>query len=102
MIEKGRVAGAHQLSGGVMNPSAIRTLLPDDDSPTHYGEVDKETVYFCLNCKRAIPLKTDAPALPQPRQHVVERRRAEPLARQKAGRSAPTSSPRPRATSCWS
>ena len=31
VIEKGRVAGAHQLSGGVMNPSAIRTLLPDDD-----------------------------------------------------------------------
>ena len=28
VIEKGRVAGAHQLSGGVMNPSAIRTLLP--------------------------------------------------------------------------
>ena len=32
VIEKGRVAGAHQLSGGVMNPSAIRELLPDDDS----------------------------------------------------------------------
>src|SRR6201999_1698614 len=25
VIEKGRVAGAHQLSGGVMNPSSIRT-----------------------------------------------------------------------------
>src|SRR3954454_18506066 len=45
VIEKGRVAGAHQLSGGVMNPSAIRELLPGDDSWPHYGEVERETVY---------------------------------------------------------
>src|SRR5919201_3522734 len=57
VIEKGRVAGAHQLSGGVMNPNAIRTLLPDDDSWPHYGEVNRETVYFMLNRKRALPLK---------------------------------------------
>src|SRR5687767_6075599 len=43
VIEKGRVAGAHQLSGGVMNPGAIRDLLPDDDSWPSYGEVGKET-----------------------------------------------------------
>ena len=41
VIEKGRVAGAHQLSGGVMNPSAIRELLPDDDSWPHFGEVKR-------------------------------------------------------------
>src|SRR5947208_16316691 len=29
VIEKGKVAGAHQLSGAVMNPSAIRQLFPD-------------------------------------------------------------------------
>ena len=57
VIEKGRVAGAHQLSGGVMNPSAIRELLPDDDSWPHWGEVKRETVYFMLNRKRAVPLK---------------------------------------------
>src|SRR5919201_6896033 len=28
VLEKGKVAGAHQLSGAVMNPSAIRALLP--------------------------------------------------------------------------
>src|SRR3954463_14099024 len=60
VIEKGRVAGAHQLSGGVMNPSAIRTLLPDDDSWPHWGEVKKETVYFCSS-KRALPLKPTPP-----------------------------------------
>src|ERR1043165_9088758 len=32
VIEKGRVAGAHQLSGAVMNPSAIQDLFPGDDS----------------------------------------------------------------------
>src|SRR4051794_41791049 len=29
-IEKGKGAGAHQLSGGVMKPAAIRQLFPDD------------------------------------------------------------------------
>src|ERR671937_19002 len=52
VIEKGRVAGAHQLSGGVMNPVSIRALLPDDDSWPHYGEGKRETVYFMLNRKR--------------------------------------------------
>ena len=35
VLEKGKVAGAHQLSGAVMNPSAIRELFPDDDSWPH-------------------------------------------------------------------
>src|SRR5215218_4603057 len=66
VIEKGRVAGAHQLSGGVMNPAAIRSLFPEDDSWPHFGEVRKETVYFMLNRKRAIPL---APTPPPFRNH---------------------------------
>src|SRR3954464_14662643 len=61
VIEKGRVAGAHQLSGGVMNPQAIRTLLPGDDTWPHYGAVERETVYFMLNRKRAVPLKPTPP-----------------------------------------
>ena len=61
VIEKGRVAGAHQLSGGVMNPSAIRDLFPDDDSWPSFGEVGKETVYWMLNGKRALPLKPTPP-----------------------------------------
>jgi electron-transferring-flavoprotein dehydrogenase len=61
VIEKGRVAGAHQLSGGVMNPAAIRQLSGADDSWPHFGEVGKETVYFMLNGKRALPLKPTPP-----------------------------------------
>ena len=58
VIEKGRVPGAHQLSGAVMNPSSIKQLFPDlgpKDWP-NYGEVGGERVYFMLNKKRAIPL----------------------------------------------
>src|SRR3954465_1380766 len=61
VIEKGRVAGAHQLSGAVMNPVSIRQLLPDDDSWPHWGEVKGESVYFMLNSKRAVPLKPVPP-----------------------------------------
>src|SRR3954451_13101015 len=61
VVEKGKVAGAHQLSGAVMNPSAITELFPDDDSWPSYGPVGKETVYFMLNGKRAVPLKPTPP-----------------------------------------
>jgi electron-transferring-flavoprotein dehydrogenase len=71
VIEKGRVAGAHQLSGGVMNPSAIRTLLPEDDSWPHWGEVKRETVYFMLNRKRAVPLKPTPPPFRNHGNYVV-------------------------------
>jgi electron-transferring-flavoprotein dehydrogenase len=71
VIEKGRVPGAHQLSGGVMNPSAIRELLPDDDSWPHYGEVTRETVYFMLNRKRAVPLKPTPPPFRNHGNYVV-------------------------------
>ena len=71
VIEKGRVAGAHQLSGGVMNPAAIRQLFPDDDSWPHFGEVGKETVYFMLNRKRAVPLKPTPPPFRNHGNYVV-------------------------------
>jgi electron-transferring-flavoprotein dehydrogenase len=63
VIEKGKVAGAHQLSGAVMNPASIRELFPDaaEDEWPHYGPVGKETVYFMLNRKRAVPLKPTPP-----------------------------------------
>jgi electron-transferring-flavoprotein dehydrogenase len=60
VIEKGRVAGAHQLSGAVMNPAAIRELLPDAEFP-HFGEVAGESVLFLPNGKRAVPLKPIPP-----------------------------------------
>src|SRR5215218_7472129 len=71
VIEKGRVAGAHQLSGGVMNPSAIRSLFPDDDSWPHFGEVGKETVYFMLTAKRALPIAPTPPPFRNHGNHVV-------------------------------
>ena len=61
VVEKGKVAGAHQLSGAVMNPAAITELFPDDDSWPSYGPVEGETVYFMLNRKRAVPLKPTPP-----------------------------------------
>src|SRR6478736_1431885 len=70
VIEKGRVAGAHQLSGGVMNPQAIHALLPEDDSWPHYGEVRRETVYF-LSKKRAVPLKPTPPPFRNHGNYVV-------------------------------
>ncbi|MDQ3851190.1 MAG: electron transfer flavoprotein-ubiquinone oxidoreductase [Actinomycetota bacterium] len=66
ILEKGKVAGAHQLSGAVMNPGAIRDLLADDDSWPRYGEVAAERVYLMPNAKRAIPL---APTPPPFRNH---------------------------------
>jgi len=71
VIEKGRVAGAHQLSGAVMNPTALEQLLPDDRSWPHYGPVGAETVYFMLNRKRAVPLKPTPPPFRNHGNYVV-------------------------------
>jgi electron-transferring-flavoprotein dehydrogenase len=71
VIEKGRVAGAHQLSGAVMNPGPLRQLLPGDDSWPHYGAVGAETVYLMLNRKRALPLKPTPPPFRNHGNHVV-------------------------------
>jgi electron-transferring-flavoprotein dehydrogenase len=71
VIEKGKVAGAHQLSGAVMNPSAIRELFPEDDSWPHYGEVAGESVRFMLNAKRSLPLKPVPPPFRNHGNYVV-------------------------------
>jgi electron-transferring-flavoprotein dehydrogenase len=57
VIEKGKVPGAHLLSGANMRPSAMRELFPDldpSDWPV-YQEVTKDAVYL-LTKKRALPL----------------------------------------------
>jgi len=62
VIEKGKVAGAHLLSGANLRPSAMRELFPDldpSDWPV-YQEVTKDAVYL-LTCKRALPLKPMPP-----------------------------------------
>src|SRR4029079_3711273 len=62
VIEKGKVAGAHLLSGANMRPSAMRELFPDldpSDWPV-YEEVTKDAVYL-LTSKLAVPLKPPTP-----------------------------------------
>src|SRR3954465_7914743 len=58
VIEKGKVAGAHLLSGANMKPSAMEELFPDlpkEEWPV-YQEVTKDAVYL-LTPKKAIPVK---------------------------------------------
>jgi electron-transferring-flavoprotein dehydrogenase len=62
VIEKGKVAGAHLLSGANLRPSAMLELFPDldpSDWPV-YQEVTKDAVYL-LTRKRALPLKPMPP-----------------------------------------
>jgi electron-transferring-flavoprotein dehydrogenase len=62
VIEKGKVAGAHLLSGANMKPSAMEELFPDlpkDEWPV-YQEVTKDAVYL-LTPKKAFPIKPPPP-----------------------------------------
>jgi electron-transferring-flavoprotein dehydrogenase len=62
VIEKGKVAGAHLLSGANMRPSAMLELFPDLD-PSDWPveqQVTKDAVYF-LTKGRAFPLKPMPP-----------------------------------------
>ena len=55
-----------------MNPARDpASCCPDDDSWPHYGEVGKETVYFMLNRKRALPLKPTPPPFRNHGNYVV-------------------------------
>jgi electron-transferring-flavoprotein dehydrogenase len=62
VIEKGKVAGAHLLSGANMRPSAMEELFPDLDKSEWpvYQEVTKDAVYF-LTSKMAAPVKPMPP-----------------------------------------
>ena len=63
VIEKGKVAGAHLLSGANVDPSAMTRLFPDldpGDWPPVYQEVTKDATYF-LTSKKAFPLKPPPP-----------------------------------------
>ncbi len=57
VIEKGKTAGAHLLSGANMRPSALEELFPDLDRSEWpvYQEVQKDAVYL-LTKKAALPL----------------------------------------------
>ncbi|HET8566295.1 MAG TPA: electron-transfer flavoprotein:ubiquinone oxidoreductase [Solirubrobacterales bacterium] len=63
VIEKGKVAGAHLLSGANVDPSALERLFPDlapADWPPVYQEVTKDATYF-LTKGKAFPLKPPPP-----------------------------------------
>ena len=57
VVEKGKVVGAHEMSGANMRPSAMEELFPDMDKSEWpvYREVGEEGVYL-LTSKAAIPL----------------------------------------------
>ncbi|CAN5431917.1 electron transfer flavoprotein-ubiquinone oxidoreductase [soil metagenome] len=62
VLEKGKVCGAHNVSGANMRPSAMEELFPDldpEDWPV-YQKVEKDAVYL-LTKRRAIPLKPVPP-----------------------------------------
>jgi electron-transferring-flavoprotein dehydrogenase len=63
VIEKGKVAGAHLLSGANVNPSALERLYPDlppAEWPPVYQEVTKDATYF-LTKSKAFPVKPPPP-----------------------------------------
>lgn len=58
ILEKGAQVGSHLLSGAVLNPKSLKTLLPDDwqNAPLH-TPVTHDAFYY-LNQKRAYRLPT--------------------------------------------
>jgi electron-transferring-flavoprotein dehydrogenase len=63
LVDKGRTIGSHQLSGAVVNPAALRELLPGMslESLTSYGEVRREGVYLLTGSTRSLRLPTPPP-----------------------------------------
>ena len=73
LVEKGKNAGSHLLSGAMMNPTAMRKLFPDVDEsdwPT-YGAVDNDAVYLLPNRKRAVRLRPIPPPFKNHGNHVT-------------------------------
>jgi electron-transferring-flavoprotein dehydrogenase len=63
VIEKGKVCGAHALSGANLVPGPMRDLFPDlapEDWPFAYQEVTKDAVYL-LTKSAALPLVPEPP-----------------------------------------
>jgi electron-transferring-flavoprotein dehydrogenase len=63
LADKGRTIGSHQLSGAVVNPGALRDLLPGVslESLTSYGEVRREAVHLLAGRGRSLHLPTPPP-----------------------------------------
>ena len=103
VIEKGRVAGAHQLSGGVMNPSRDPRAAPGRRlvAALRRGQARDGLLHAQPQARGAA--EADAAAVPQPRQLRGLGGRAQPLAGREGrggGRLRPHRDRRAR--SCWS
>jgi electron-transferring-flavoprotein dehydrogenase len=63
VIEKGKACGAHNLSGAMMRPSGLAERFPDLDPAEwpSYGQVKKDSVYWMLGPRTAVPLKPTPP-----------------------------------------
>ncbi len=73
VIEKGKVCGAHNVSGAMMRPSGLRELFPDvapTEWPT-FGEVAGDAVYWMLGPARALRLRPTPPPFANHGNHVV-------------------------------
>src|SRR5215831_3987491 len=58
VLEKGRDIGAHQLSGAIMNPKALRELVPDFEksAPLDTPVTDSAALLFTKNSSFRIPI----------------------------------------------
>jgi electron-transferring-flavoprotein dehydrogenase len=73
LIEKGRNAGSHLMSGAVMRPSAMEELFPDlppEEWPFAYEKVEKDACYF-MTKRRKIPLVPTPPPFRNEGNYVV-------------------------------
>ena len=71
VIEKGRVLGAHQVSGAVVEPAVLRELLPGVTLAEmgSYGEVEGEAIYF-LTSSRSLKLPIVPPPMRNHGNHI--------------------------------
>ena len=71
VIEKGRVLGAHQVSGAVVEPAVLRELLPGVTLAEmgSYGEVEGEAIYF-LTASRSLKLPIVPPPMRNHGNHI--------------------------------
>jgi electron-transferring-flavoprotein dehydrogenase len=58
VLEKGREIGAHQLSGAIMNPKALRELVPDFEksAPLDTPVTDDAALFFTRNSSSRFPI----------------------------------------------
>jgi electron-transferring-flavoprotein dehydrogenase len=58
VLEKGREIGAHQLSGAIMNPKALRELVPDFEksAPLDTPVTDSAALFFTKNGSTRLPI----------------------------------------------